>query len=263
MSQSRTRTAPKLTTEPHALALDKERLRVLVYGDYGRGKTTFAGTFPKPLIIDTNGGLVTLALDGVQAEAWEPTGYRDLEALYFWIKSRADNYETIVIDSLDSLVYMLMGEMTDDAVEHKMAKGDNVSLRMQFIPEPGDYFGNQRQMDQFLFKLRQLGKHIVITSSVRTKAGRSAPNVSEGMERVVCDWASVIGELIIVDDAEGSPPDQAGDVPVDDCRALLTSASNRRATKTRFQSLLPYVINPTFGKLSKLIEAEFSARGGK
>lgn len=254
---------PKLSSEPSALVLAKEKLRVVVYGDYGRGKTTFAGTFPKPLIIDTNGGLVTLALDGVAVDAFEPTGYRDLEGLYFWIKERAKDYETIVIDTLDSLVFLLMDEITEDAVGHKKDDDKKVTLRMEFVPEQGDYFANQRQMKRFLVALRQLGKHIVITSGQRTKAGKSTPDVSDGMEHVVCDWASVIGELIIVDEGEKYPADQAGTKPYTGCRALLTAANNRKSTKTRFQSLAPYVIDPTYDKLAALIAQEFENRGNK
>lgn len=261
MSPART---PELSEEPAPLALDREKLRLVVYGDFGRGKTTFAGTFPRPLIIDTNGGLVSLALHGVEAMTQEPTGHEDLEALYFWIRDRADDFDTIVIDTLDSLCYTLMGEITEDAVEFKRTDSKKVSLRMQFVPEQGDYYANQRQMDRFLKALRQLGKHVVVTSSVREHGGRSRPNVSAGMEKVVCDWASIIGELVIVDpldddDEDGYDPDAAGVVPEGGERVLLTTEANSRATKSRFQSLKPYVVEPTFEKVQSLIEAEFAA----
>lgn len=261
---------PELSVEPARLALDQEKLRILVYGDFGRGKTTFAGTFPRPLIIDTNGGLVSLALHGVEADSFEPTGHEDLEALYYWIRDRADDFDTIVLDTLDSLVYTLMGEITEDAVEFKRAKGDKVSLRMQFVPEQGDYFANQRQMNRFLTHLRLLGKHIVITSSLRQKGRRTSPNVSDGMEKVVCDFVSVIGELILTDEPDEGEEygpddaDQAGDIPEAGARVLLTVESNNRATKSRFASLKPYVVEPNFEKVQRLIEAEYaSATGSK
>lgn len=254
--------APEMSTEPTKLALDQEKLRMVIYGDFGRGKTTFAGTFPRPLIIDTNGGLVSLALHGIQAERFEPTGHEDLEALYFWIKDRIDDFDTIVLDTLDSLCFTLMGEITEDAVDFKRADSKKVSLRMQFVPEQGDYYANQRQMDRFLKALRQLGKHIVVTSSLRQKGRRSAPNVSDGMEKVVCDWASVIGELVLADepdDDEPYEPDQEGLIPDEGDRVLLVTESNSRATKSRFNSLKPYVVEPTFEKVQRLIEAEYAA----
>lgn len=251
------------TLEPSPLTLDTEKLRAVIYGEFGRGKTTLAGTFPRPLIIDTNGGLVSLALQGVKAETFAPTGHEDLEALYRWVEAHSDKYDSIVIDTLDSLVYALMGEITDDAVAGKRRKGELVSLRMQYVPEQGDYFASQRQMFGFLNALRRLGKHVAVTSSMKDALGHTRPNVSAGMEKVVCDWASIIGELIILDldPKHGQPEkDALGTAPYDGCRVLLTGENNRRATKSRFASIKPYVVDPTFDKLALAIEAEFNRK---
>ena len=42
------------------LTFDALKLKVLVYGESGTGKTLFAGTFPKPLFFDFDGGMLTL-----------------------------------------------------------------------------------------------------------------------------------------------------------------------------------------------------------
>lgn len=247
-----------LSSEPQPLTLDNDPLRILIYGDFGRGKTTLAGTFPRPLVIDTNGGLISIALAGGRPMRFAPEGYEDLEGLYFWIKQQADDFDTIVIDTLDNLALQLMGEINEDAVNEKRRQGKTVSLRMQFVPEQGDYYANQQQLFRFLTALRRLGKHIVITSSVRNKEGRSAPNVSDGLERVACDFVSVVGELIILDETDGDdPPDNAGTQPYEGCRVLLTQEANRRATKSRFRSIKPYVVDPTYEKLAALIGAEY------
>ncbi|MBE7561205.1 MAG: AAA family ATPase [Thermoanaerobaculia bacterium] len=248
----------KLDHPPAPLTLTRERLRAVIYGEYGRGKTTLALTAPRPLVIDTNGGLISVTLQGGTATTFEPEGYEDLEALYWWVKEHSDDYDTIVIDTLDSLVYALMDELTDDTVESKQASGRRVGLRMRFIPEQADYYASQRQMHRFLVALRQLGKHIIITSSLRDFGGRTAPNVSPGMERVVCDWASLIGELIILDDVDGTEAaDASGEKPSAGGRVLLTKESNARATKSRFRTLVPYVVEPTFDKLWTLVQKEY------
>lgn len=256
--------APEMSSSPTELSLDEEPLIMVVYGEFGRGKTTLASTFPKPLFVDTNRGMVTLAMQGKKPMRFEPTGHEDLEALYFWIKDQVDggDYETIVIDSMDSLVFILMDEITDDAVSEKQAQGKKVSLRMQFIPEQGDYFANQRQTNRFLTALRRLGKHIVILSSHRFKNGRSAPNVSDGMEKVICDFASVIGEIVILDEVDDEDKKEDPEL-YDGCRVMFTQESNARATKSRFRSLKPYVVLPEppesgFDKVWALITAEYA-----
>lgn len=252
---------PVLSSEPKSLTLTNDPYRFLLYGDFGRRKTTFGGTCPKPLWIDTNGGLVTLGLQGVsEGMTWTPEGHKDLEALYWWIKARVDenDIDTIIIDTIDNLCMQLMGEISDDFVKEKMASGKKISLRMQLVPDLGDYYANQKQMFSFLTALKALGKHIILLSSLRTaENGRTAPNVSKGMESVICDFVSLVGEMIIIDEAdlegEDDPNLYAG------CGVMLTAESNSRATKSRYRSIKPYVVDPTFDKLHKLIQDEFRA----
>lgn len=252
---------PELRTTPKVLNLIEEPYRVLLYGDFGRRKTTLAGSFPKPLIIDTNGGLVSIALQGVPVVSWSPEGHEDLEALYFHIKRLIedgdDEYETIVLDTVDNLCMQLMGEISDDAVFGKESQGKKVSLRMRFVPEQGDYYANQQQMFRFLTALRRLGKHIVLVSSVRNDAGRSSPNVSKGMEKVICDFVSVVGELVLLDeeDCEGETDPEI----IPGAGLMFTQEQNGRATKSRYRSIKPFVVNPTFERLDTAIRAEIEA----
>jgi hypothetical protein len=250
---------PELKSVPTALNLIEEPYRILLYGDFGRRKTTLAGTFPNALIIDTNGGLVSIALQGRHPVSWTPDGHEDLEALYFWIKEQVeaggDEIETIVIDTVDNLALQLMGEITEDAVFEKQRAGKKVSLRMRFVPEQGDYFANQQQMFRFLTALRRLGKHIVLVSSVRTKSGRTAPNVSDGLERVLCDFVSVVGELVILDEVDDEDKAEYPEL-YDECGLMFTAESNTRATKSRYRSIKPFVVDPTFDKLDAAIRAE-------
>jgi hypothetical protein len=250
--------SPRLSSEPTLLTLENDPLRILIYGEFGRRKTTLAGTFPRPLFIDTNGGLVSIALQGRAAERFEPTGHEDLEALYWWIKEHIDNYDTIVIDTVDNLVLQLMGEISDDAVSFKERDGKKVSLRMRFVPEQGDYYANQQQMFRFLVALRRLGKHIVLVSSHRIKNGRTAPNVSDGMEKVLCDFVSVVGEMVLWDEPDQDDLEALPEL-YDGAGVIITQESNSRATKSRYRSLKPGVVDPTFEKLYGLIEAEIAA----
>ncbi len=253
----------EMSSEPSELSADEEPLLAVFYGEFGRGKTTLAASFPKPLFIDTNRGMVTVALAGKRPMRFEPTGYEDLEALYLWVRDEIEkgDYKTIVIDSLDSLVFLLMDEMTEDMVSEKQATGKKVSLRMRFVPEQGDHYGTQRQMQRFLTALRRLGCHIIITSGMRETNGQTGLNVSPGMDRVVSDFASVIGEIIIVDEVDEE--DLAANPELfEGCRVLFTEECNTRSTKSRFDSLKPFVVLPKeggFDKLWDLIEAEYAS----
>ena len=50
-----------LKRAPKPVKLEDRKLRVVVYGSGGAGKTTLAMDFPKPLVIDTDFGLISVA----------------------------------------------------------------------------------------------------------------------------------------------------------------------------------------------------------
>ena len=84
--------------------LPPDKLRVLVYGAVGSGKTRFAGTFPRPLFLDTDRGIRSLHSAGLSIDYEDfadVEGAKVYEAALALVKQvdRA-KYDTIVLDSL-------------------------------------------------------------------------------------------------------------------------------------------------------------------
>lgn len=248
---------PKLRSEPQPLTLEREKLRLVVYGSPGVGKTRFSLTFPRPFVIDTDGGLITGAIEGMEARSYEPTGWREFEALYFWAKENRNKIDTIVIDSITSLQRLLLDEIVDQTVDVKTPD----KPVMMFVPEQGQYLANQRQIARILTDFRRLGCHMVVTAGVREKLGKRVPDVAPGLLTIVSYWSSVVGEMVVqTRDRDGKELE----TPV---RALLTAPTSDRETKSRFSSLMPFVPNPTYEEIwrrvSKQYEDAIAARNGK
>jgi hypothetical protein len=70
--------------------------KVLLYGQSGVGKTTFATKFPDPLFVDTEGGTRNFDVARVIPESW-----KDLEDIVKEVNAKPDICGTLVIDSLD------------------------------------------------------------------------------------------------------------------------------------------------------------------
>ena len=82
-------------------------LNMVVYGPPGIGKTTFASTAPKPLIIDLEGGFLSIA--GKDVDVCRAHTLKDVREA---IRHAIDNkYGTVVIDSLTRLAEMHMKEI--------------------------------------------------------------------------------------------------------------------------------------------------------
>lgn len=180
---------------PIPLVLENEGFRGVAYGDPGTGKTTLAASFPRPLVIDTDAGLISVALHGTVLERFEPTGYKDLEQLYVFVKANTERYDSIVIDSFTELQRLLLDEIVDDGAARDEAKGKLNSIT-RFVPEQGEYLANQRQLHRILHEFRKLGKHMVLTAGVRMRGMQRTPDMAPGALTIVNHWASWIGEIV-------------------------------------------------------------------
>lgn len=78
----------------------KQRLppRLLVYGQEKIGKSTFAASAPKPIILDIERGLGEIDCERVECET-----YQDVYESLNWLTTKSHEYETVVIDSADWL----------------------------------------------------------------------------------------------------------------------------------------------------------------
>jgi GTPase SAR1 family protein len=249
-----------LTTKPVPIVTGQvPPLRLAVYGDGGVGKTSLALTFPKPLFIDTDGGLEgdAVASDDIIGEEWAPSSWTDLNELYKFVKAKTEKeqYGTIVVDSIDTLCRFILHEAEDMPTTGRTAKASETQL---ITAEQRDYGKVATAMDIFLSKLKALsrarGVHIVLTSAVRLPdpdKGRTKRtfNVQPAVEDNICYWANVYGELVVVETTNKQTNDK------EEHRILWTRVSDReRKNKTRFGALRPGVTDPTFAKFVDLIK---------
>lgn len=237
--------APTMSSTPHLLTLEEERLRAVLLGDPGVGKTTLAATFPRPLFVDCEGGLISVALDGTKALTWQPQGYRDMEGFVFWARDNAKAFDTIVIDTLDGLVRILLNEVTDQG------KDKAKTFITEMVPEQAEYLTVQRQIERILHTLRLLGKHLVCTVAVQVKDGSTKRTLalSPGLSAIVNRWSSLTGDLV------KTPLEEGGE----DKRVLIIEQSNKRDSKSRFAKAIgvPYLVEPTFQTIWSPIEAAY------
>lgn len=135
--------------------LHADKVKMLIYGEAGKGKTTFLGTGDNEhtIIVSAESGL--LCLGDKDIDVIEINNFAGLrEALRFVYDKKNDNYTTVAIDSLSEIGEMLVKELQGKP-EYKDPKN---TLKMW-----GDY--NER-MISMIKAFRDLDKNVIFTALV-------------------------------------------------------------------------------------------------
>jgi phage nucleotide-binding protein len=137
---------------PNTKDLTFDTVKVLVWGPYMTGKTTFAGTAPKPFFFDLDKKMLPLAGKEIEYETF--VGNNAWNSLLKKLKevSEREDIETIVIDSLSSLQDLLMGNI------------QRINNSLDRPPQIQEYGQFMVLMRQFLSDLTSIPKHIIVTA---------------------------------------------------------------------------------------------------
>jgi len=142
------------------------KVRLLVYGDTGSGKTTLAGTFPHPFFIDTDRGGRTLKakhIPHIKLERGERT-YDTVMDILRRLKEGTQPFDklevkTLVFDSVTSLAdHLLCAIMLYPRKPGQLKRNPNLEK-----PEWDDYMVLQNQLKDIMTTAQDLDINIVGT----------------------------------------------------------------------------------------------------
>ncbi len=155
----------------------QKRLKALVYGQAGSGKTTFACNFPRPYLIDTERGAenksYTDALTAAGGAYLFTPDADDVIAEVRTLIAEKHEYRTLIIDPL-TVVY---NDLLDRSVE-KIGGADPTAFGRHKV-EP------DRKVKHLLALLLRLDMNVIITSHAKPQWKRAID--SRGKETVVQD----------------------------------------------------------------------------
>jgi hypothetical protein len=141
------------------LSPEEFKMKCLIYGPGGVGKTRWAAGAPNAIIAaaETGHGGGTLSIAKLGIDYVTPKTYDDLEA--FCSGVGLESYDTLILDGMS---YQTDTVIKDYALTVKRKTGDTAKRAMG-VPEMDDY-GTMAELERrLLAKILQLPKHIIVT----------------------------------------------------------------------------------------------------
>lgn len=209
----------------------KPSILMVVYGEGGVGKTTFAATAPRPLIADCENGSKYFGLRGIESDVALIENWGDMQE--FLEIALTDKYDTIVIDPI--------GELMEKLTRYMVAKADSKLVQKDGNPTMAGWGWLKQTMRNFLKVMRDSGKNVIVVAHVQEKddEGRivKRPMVATKLSEELVNLVDVVGYMTTVNDNE------SGDTK----RVIIVDPSSDK-----------YVAKDRTGRLGRYIEPDFT-----
>lgn len=154
--------------------LVQKRLKTLMYGVAGAGKTMAAISFPKPYLIDTEKGYEHQQyLDKIKQNGgsiFHTTDFEELLAEVRALTTEKHEYKTLIIDPLTVIYNNLVEKCATDRMTPKDPDGTAFG---------GHYIASNRKMKQLINLLIKVDMNVIITSHSKTLYGQNMSVIGE------------------------------------------------------------------------------------
>jgi len=232
-------------------------LTMLCYGQAGRGKTVFACSFPKPLLlldIREEGQDSVSDVEGVDLLAVER--WQDIEDAYWMLESGKTKYKSVVIDQLTSMQALAIAETRERL---GMKPGETLSQRSW-----GNVSGMMMTWIEHFRNLKKNKLHVCFNAHERTRDAeetddeRIAPSVGSNLTPSIASFVNgavaVIGNSFIRERTDKKTKTRE----VRFCMRIGPHAYYAAKVRRPLSAgpAPDVVVNPTFDKIMAIIKGE-------
>lgn len=232
------------STDPQS----KPSVVMMVYGNGGVGKTTFASTAPKPLLVDCENGAKYFGMRGIEVDVAKVAQWKDLEGIFDVAKS--GEYETIILDPI--------GELMEKLKAYMVATGDKKLVQSDGSPSMAGWGWLKDKMRGTIKLLRDSGVNLLIVAHVDEKNDEDhlvkRPLLMTKLSDEVVNMVDIVGYMTVTQ------------VDGEDKRIIIVDpASDKYVAKDRTGQLGKY-IPPNFDEIVKAVQGTESyswSKGGK
>ena len=223
---------------------DEAFINMAVFGYPGVGKSLFAGTSPKALILANKANeTVSMKKAGSKAEMWVCTDITDLTEAYEYVRHEGvRKYDWIWLDNATLFQDQNMDMIMEDLLARK-------PHRDRYIPDQAEYLRNQNMVSLLIRNLTALPINFGWTAHVMKVLDNEEnpvllPMIQGGrgdLSQKLCGYMNVV---MYLDKGEKNPENRIG----------RFQPHEMIYAKDRFGVLGRSMLNPTVPKITKLIK---------
>lgn len=215
----------------------KPSVVMLVYGEGGVGKTTFASSAPKPILADCEGGTKYFGLRGIGIdvaviESWNDMNFKD----GFGTIIKGDKYETVVIDPI--------GDLMDKLKRYMNTLNDSKLVQKDGSPTMAGWGWLKKTLRDYIKVIRDCGKHVIIIAHLDEQKDEDRivkrPKVETKLSDEIVNMVDVVGYMTVEQDQDGISK-----------RVIIVDPGNDRYTAKDRTGMLGKKIEPDFSKIVK------------
>lgn len=214
----------------------KPPVLMLVYGEGGVGKTTFAATAPKPLIADCEGGTKYFGLRGLSVDVARITSWSDMREFHAYALEK--KYQTIIIDPI--------GELMEKLKRHMIGLKDSKHVQRDGTPSMAGWGFMKNTFRDYIRLLRDSGLNVLLLAHVAEEKDEDRivkrPMIETKINRDIVNMLDIVGYMTVI----GSGDEAKRIIQVD-------AESDRYIAKDR-TGMLGKIIEPDFSKIVAAIQ---------
>jgi len=182
--------------------LKDRKLRILIYGDAGVGKTTLLATLPRPLlVIDFEAGAGIRLMNEEDIYIAEVGSREDLKKLLPSIQKYPIRFRSIAFDGFSIFVQRMLSDIIEERKRKGKLKGEN--------PTYYEWGVLSKYAKEIVLGLLKPGAHVVFTALSRTKIDQETgevleirPDLPKGIRRTLRAIIDIEGYLHITPTGE-------------------------------------------------------------
>ena len=173
---------------------NKPSIVMMVYGNGGVGKSTFAATAPKPLLVDCENGSKYFGLRGIEVDVAKVSQWSDMEGLFDIAKS--GKYETIIIDPI--------GELMEKLKRYMVLKADKKLVQSDGSPSMAGWGWLKDTMRSTIKILRDSGVNLLLVAHVAEEKDEEKvmkrPMMMTKLSEELVNMVDIVGYMTVIQD---------------------------------------------------------------